>query len=131
MGGIRLFVTNVPAVEENLKPSIEVTAEVKDIASSSDLFNSHVLGLKWIPGSDSLVISRGFNGELQTTVTQRSVLNFVSFVFNHIDLVAFCTVGDRLLLKDIWLITGQQWVLIAHQKRSESKSMSGIQACLS
>ena len=41
------FVSNVPAIEENLSPSPNVTAKVMDIASGSDHLNSHMLGLKW------------------------------------------------------------------------------------
>ena len=37
------------------------------------------------------------------------VLSLVSKVFDPIGLVAPFTVGARLLLKDIWRVTGQQW----------------------
>ena len=40
---------------------------------------------------------------------QRLVLSLVSKVFDPIGLVAPFTVGARLLLKDIWRVTGQQW----------------------
>ena len=82
------FVSKFPAIEENLSPSIDVTAKVKNIASGSDHLNSHVLGLKWNHGSDSLVISREINRELQTSVTQRTVLSFNSSIFDPIGLVA-------------------------------------------
>ena len=61
MGRFRLnkFVSIVPAIEEYLKPSIDVIAKIKDIAKGNDLLNSHVLGLKWNHGNDSLVVSRG------------------------------------------------------------------------
>ena len=107
-GGFRLtkFVSKFPAIKENLNPSIDVTAKVKNIASGSDHLNSHVLGLKWNHGSDSLVSSRGNNRELQTSVTQRTVLSFNSSLFYPIGLVAPYTVRSRLL-KDIWRITGK------------------------
>ena len=70
--------------------------------------NSHVLGLKWNHGSDSLVVSRGVNRELQTFVTQQTVLSFVSSVFEPFDLVAPYPVKARLLLKGIWRITEQK-----------------------
>ena len=54
-------------------------------------------------------MSRGVNRELKDSVTQRSVLSFVSSVFDHIGLVAPYTVRARLLLKDIWRLSGQQW----------------------
>ena len=37
------------------------------------------------------------------------VLSLVSKVFDPIGLVAPFTVGARLLLKDIWRVSGQQW----------------------
>ena len=63
---------------------------------------SHVLSLKWDHITDTLVVSRGVNRELKDSVTQRSVLSFVSSVFDPIVLVAPYTVRARLLLKDIW-----------------------------
>ena len=63
---------------------------------------SHVLSLKWHHITDTLVVSRGVNRELKDSVTQRSVLSFVSSVFDPIVLVAPYTVRARLLLKDIW-----------------------------
>ena len=61
-------------------PAIDVTAKVKNIASDSHHLNSHILGLKWNHGSDSLVISRGINRELQTTVyaTNCSQFQFIN-----------------------------------------------------
>ena len=59
-------------------------------------------------GSHSQVFSLGVNRELQACVTQRTVLNFVLSVIDPIGLVAPYTVKARLLLKDIWRITGQQ-----------------------
>ena len=95
------FVSKFPAIEENLNPSIDVIAKVKNIASRSHHLNSHILGLKWKHGSDSLVISRGINRELQASVTQRTVLSFNSSTFYSIGLVAPYTVRSCLLLKDI------------------------------
>ena len=63
---------------------------------------SHVLSLKGDHINDTLVVSRGVNRELKDIVTQRSVLCFVSSVFDNIGLVAPYTVRARLLLKDIW-----------------------------
>ena len=42
-------------------------------------------------------------------MTQRLVLSLVSKVFDPIGLVAPFTVTARLLLKDIWRVSGQQW----------------------
>ena len=65
--------------------------------------------MKWDHVLDTLVVSRGVNSELKDTVTQRTVLSFVSSVFDPIELVAPYTVRARLLLKEIWRISGQQW----------------------
>ena len=54
-------------------------------------------------------MSRRVNRELKDSVTQRSGLIFVSSVFDPIGLVAPYTVRPRLLLKDIWSLSGQQW----------------------
>ena len=64
--------------------------------------------MKLNPVTDTLVVSRGVNLELKDSATQRSVLSFVSSVFNPIGLVAPYTVRARFLLKDIWRLSGQQ-----------------------
>ena len=58
---------------------------------------------------DTLVVSGGVDRPLDEAITQRTVLNFVSSVFDLIGLVAPYTVKARLLLKDIWRISGQKW----------------------
>ena len=54
-------------------------------------------------------MSRGTSCAITKFLTQRLVISLVSKVFDPIGLVAPFTVGARLLLKDIWLVTGQQW----------------------
>ena len=71
--------------------------------------SSHVLGLKWNHASDTLVVSRGTTPDTNRTVTQRIVLSLVSAVYDPIGLVAPYTVKARLLLKDIWRLSGQKW----------------------
>ena len=78
--------------------------------------SSHVLGLKWNHTTDTLVVSRGigpnkrnFSKFFNDDVTQRVVLSLVSAVYDPIGLVAPFTVKARLLLKDIWRLSGQQW----------------------
>ena len=73
---------------------------IKDIRRSPDQ-SSHVLGLKWDHVKDALVVSRA--------TIQRTVLSFVSSVFDPIELVALYTVKARLLLKDIFRISGKKW----------------------
>ena len=65
--------------------------------------------LKWDHTNDTLVVSRGISCAITKTVTQRLVLSLVSKVFDAIGLVAPFTVAARLLLKDIWRVTRQQW----------------------
>ena len=46
---------------------------------------------------------------LDKVITQRTVLSFVSSVFDPVGLVAPYTVRARLLLEDILKISGQTW----------------------
>ena len=67
-----------------------------------------MLRLKWDHTNDTLVVSRGTSCAITKSFTQRFVLSLFSKVFDLIGLVAPFTVGGRLLLKDIWRVTGQQ-----------------------
>ena len=100
--------SNVKEIQKELCTSSDNLSQVKEILSSEGQ-ESHVLGLKWDHVLDTLVVSRGVIRELKDTVTQRTVLSFVSSVFDPIGLVAPYTVRARLLLKEIWRISGQQW----------------------
>ena len=71
--------------------------------------SSHVFGLKWNHVSNTFVVSRGTTPDTNRTVTQRVVLSLVSAVYDPIGLVAPYTVKTRLLLKDIWRLSGQKW----------------------
>ena len=110
LGGFKLtkFVSNVKEIQKKLCTSSDNLSQVKEILSSEGQ-ESHVLGLKWDHVLDTLVVSRGVNRELKDAVTQRTVLSFVSSVFDPIGLVAPYTVRARLLLREIWRISGQQW----------------------
>ena len=111
LGGFNLtkFVSNVPEVTTALNPdNRESNPSVKDICKSPDQ-SSHVLGHRWDHVKDTLVVSRGVDRPLDKAITQRTVLSFVSSVFDPIGLVAPYTVKARLLLKDIWRISGQKW----------------------
>ena len=111
LGGFRLtkFVSNVPDVTTALDPdNRESNSSVKDICASPDQ-SSHVLGLEWDHVKDTLVVSRGVDRPLDKAITERTVLSFVSSVFDPIGLVAPYTAKARLLLKDIWRISGQKW----------------------
>ena len=112
LGGFNLtkFISNVPSLSSKLNPPKTSANNSKEIitAAINPETASHVLGLKWDHVTDTLVVSRGVNRELKDSVTQRSVLSFVSSVFDPIGLVAPYTVRARLLLKDIWRLSGQQ-----------------------
>ena len=84
------------------------SSPIKEICNGAEQ-SSHVLGLKWDHVKDTLLVSRGVDRPLDKAITQRSVLNFVSSVFDPVGLVAPYTVRARLLLKDIWKISGQSW----------------------
>ena len=110
LGGFKLtkFVSNVKEIQKELCTSSDNLSQVKEILSSEGQ-ESHVLGLKWDHVLDTLVVSRGVNRDLKDTVTKRTVLSFDSSVFDPIGLVTPYTVRARLLPKDIWRISGQQW----------------------
>ena len=111
LGGFKLtkFISNVTKIDKELKPPQSAPQqEIKNIVTCGDT-SSLFLGLKWDHIDDTLVVSRGVNRELNSSITQQTVLNLVSSVFDPIGLVAPCTVRARLLLKEIWRIHGQQW----------------------
>ena len=107
LGGFNLikFVSNVHVVVA-LNRNKKIIC-VKVIASDNE--TSHVLDLKWNHQSDTLVVSWGTGGEQKSLTTQRTVLSLVSAVFDPIGLVDPSTVRARLLLKDIWRLSGQKW----------------------
>ena len=109
LGGFKLtkFVSNVPNLADRIDGSPQST-EPKVIASSKEE-SSHVLGLKWDRNNDTLVVSRGTSSTVAKSLTQRLLLSLVSKVFDPIGLVAPFTVDARLLLKDIWRVSGQHW----------------------
>ena len=106
------FISNVPNnLSMKLNPPKTSAKNSKEVltAAINPETTSHVLGLKWDHVTDKLVVSRGVNRELKDSVTQRSVLSFVSSVFDPIGLVAAYTVRARLLLKGSWRLIGQHW----------------------
>ena len=109
LGGFKLtkFVSNLQNLADRMDGSPQST-EPKVIASCQE-DSSHVLGLKWDHTNDTLVVSRGTSCAITKSLKQCLVLSLVSKVFDPIGLVASFTVGARLLLKDIWRVTGEQW----------------------
>ena len=105
---LQSFSSNVPDLADRIDGSPQSTEPKVIVSCQED--SSHVLGLKWDHTNDDiLVISRGTSCAITKSLTQRLVLSLVSKVFEPIGLVAPFTVGARLLLKDIWRVTGQQW----------------------
>ena len=72
--------------------------------------NSSKPCLRWNTDQDTLIVSRGISPDLiGKTITKRLVLSTVSSVFDPFGLVAPFTIRARLLLKQLWKCTGQQW----------------------
>ena len=107
LGGFKLtmFVNNLPYLADRIDGSPQST-EPKVMASSKE-DSSHVLGLKWDHNNDTIVVSQGTSSTVTTFSTQRLLLSLASKVFDPIGLVASFTVDARLLLKDIWRVSGQ------------------------
>ena len=85
------------------------------------------MGLKWGHTADTLVVSRGIGPNKRNLskfftndVTQRVVLSLISAVYDPIGLIAPFTVKARLLLKDIWRLSGQKWVDVLAQDMRDS-----------
>ena len=106
------FVSNVPVpsipIEVDPKSDNRTTVEKEKESPTAAKF-SHVFGLKWNHSTDTLAVSRGTSPNTDRNVTQRVILSLVSAVFDPIGLVAPFIIKARLLLKDIWMLSGQQW----------------------
>ena len=102
------FVSNVPSIPIEVDPSSDNRTTEENKIPTAGKF-SHVLELKWNHSTDTLVVSRGTSPNTDRNVTQRVVLSLVSAVYDPIGIVAPFTIKARLLLKDIWRLSGQQW----------------------
>ena len=104
------FVSNADEITSAMNPVESETSSspIKEICNGAEK-SSHVLGLKCDHVKDTLVVSRGVDRPLDKAITQRTVLSFVTSVFDPVGLVDPYTVRARLLLKDIWKISGQSW----------------------
>ena len=104
------FVSNADEITSamNTEESETSSSPIKEICNGAEQ-SSHVLGLKWDHVKDTLVVSRGVDRPRDKAITQRTVLSFVSSVFDPVGLVASYSVRARLLLEDIWKISGQSW----------------------
>ena len=110
LGGFKLtkFISNTPRLLDEIENSDQI-CQPKVILVSDEEASSHVLGLKLDHRKNTLVVSRGTKCDESNKVTQRLVLSLVAKVFDPIGLVAPFTVTARLLLKDIWRLSGQNW----------------------
>ena len=106
LGGFKLtkFVSNVPFIPAKLEADPNAPTKLREIPYTED--SSDVLGLKWNHSTDTLVVSRGTKPDMKRNVTQRVALSLVSAVYNPIGVVAPYTIQGRLLLKDIWRLSG-------------------------
>ena len=111
LGGFKL--TKFVSIFSNLTSqlnNVTTKPEQKSICiTPEESETSHVLGLRWNPVEDILVVSRGLDVSDNSIITQRVILSQVSSVFDPIGLLAPYTVSARLLLKEIWRLHGQQW----------------------
>ena len=95
---------------EVLEAIPEEDCAVSDIVSlDSELETSSILGLEWIISKDILRACRGSDRQMPEHVTQRTILSFVSSVFDPLGLLAPFTMRMRILLKSIWIQYGQRW----------------------
>ena len=108
-GGFNLtkFVSNINHLPAELQQSGELVPTVGKVPKQDE--SSHVLGLEWNHACDTLVVGRGTSSATNKKLTQRVILSEGSAVYDPIGLVAPYTVQARLLLKDIWRLSGQQW----------------------
>ena len=113
LGGFYLtkFVSNADQITSVMNPEDCETSSspIKEICNGAEQ-SSRVLGLKWDHVKDTLVVSRGVDRPLDKALTQQTVLSSVSSSFDPVGLQTPNTVRARLLLKDIWKISGQIWV---------------------
>ena len=104
---LTMFVSNVSSIPAQMETNRTPETKVEEIPSGEE--SSHVLELNWNHTTDNLVVSRGTNSQIKATITLRVFLSLVSSVYNPIWLVASYTIEGRLLLKDIWRLSGQHW----------------------
>ena len=102
------FISNKPHLLDETENSDQF-CQPKVILVTDEEASSHVLGLKWDHRNDTSVVCRGTKCDESKKVTQRLVISLVAKVVDPIGLVAQITVTARLLLKDIWRLSGQHW----------------------
>ena len=91
LGGFNLtkLVSNADEITSAMNPEESETSSspIKEICKGAEQ-SSHVFGLNWDHVKDTLIVSRGVDLPLDKAITQRTVLSFVSSVFDPVGLVA-------------------------------------------
>ena len=83
------FASNVPDLAEKLNPEDSKVDNIKETNLNDNA--THVLGLKWDKKTDTLNVSRGVKTDITKPIMQRTVLSYVSSIFDPIGLVASYT----------------------------------------
>ena len=83
------------------------TKVVKTFAAETQ--SSSILGLNWNVDTDSLIVCRGIEQEVQAKITQRIVLSFVSAVFDPLGICSPFPIRTRFLFKNTWPAREQAW----------------------
>ena len=104
---LKKWASNKPEVLEKIP---EEDCAVSDFDSlDSEHETSSIIGLEWIILKDILRACIGSDRQIPEHVTQRTILSFVSSVFDPLGLLAPFTMRMRILLKSIWIQYGQRW----------------------
>ncbi|XP_062549874.1 uncharacterized protein LOC134214528 [Armigeres subalbatus] len=105
---IRNFLSNDPTIaarvgEESLEAEKSICVEKAEQVES-------VLGMKWMPSSDTFTFTVSLRDNLQHVLnllhipTKREVLRTVMSFFDPLGLISFYLIHGRILMQDIWAI---------------------------
>ncbi|XP_053691312.1 uncharacterized protein LOC128739837 [Sabethes cyaneus] len=103
---IRNFLSNDPHIAAQVGE--ESTAVEKDIRTEKDERIESVLGMKWIPTSDTFVYTVSLRDNLKHVLeesylpTKREILRTVMSFFDPMGLISFFLIHGRILMQDIW-----------------------------
>ncbi|XP_055542771.1 uncharacterized protein LOC129728359 [Wyeomyia smithii] len=103
---IRNFLSNDPAIAAQVGE--ESSAVEKEIRSEKDERIESVLGMKWIPSSDTFTYTVALRDNLKHVLekshvpTKREVLRTVMSFFDPLGLISFFLIHGRILMQDIW-----------------------------
>ena len=117
------FASNVPSLVDQIDGS-RLSTEPKIIASSKEV-SLNLLRLKLDHNNDTLFVIRGTYSTQTKSLTECLVLCLVCTVFDPIGLLAPFTVGARLLLKDIWRVSGSTGTM-KYQKTLLKNTSNGV-----